>query len=156
MSATELSFDAVSHAELASVSGVLGAGRHVLLGSERDGTNSVVLLAAGIVRPSAGRILLAGQAPSRTRARGVDRRLCAEEHLPTARHVAGAVQLAQQARNDTRSPLSVLDAAGLAHLAARRTRDLSARETRAVALALALSHPKPALLALGTNRGSRS
>ncbi len=146
---SELSFDVVSHAELASVSGVLESGSHVLLGSERDGTSSVVLLAAGMVQPAAGRVLLAGRVPfSSADTRRTIGALCAEERLPTTRHAAGAVQLALHARGDTRSALSVLDAAGLAHLAKRRTSDLSARETRAVALALALSHPKPALLAL--------
>ena len=146
---SELSFDVVSHAELASVSGVLDSGRHVLLGSERDGTSSVVLLATGLVKPNAGRILLAGRAPfSSASARRTIASLCAEEQLPTARHVAGALGLALQARADARSALSVLDAAGLTHLAARRLSDVSARETRALALALALSHTAPTLLAL--------
>jgi ABC-type multidrug transport system ATPase subunit len=146
---SELSFDVVSHAELASVSGVLDPGRHVLLGSERDGTSSVVLLAAGLVKPNAGSILLAGRAPfSSASARRTIASLCAEEQLPPARHVVGALALALQARADTRSALSVLDAAGLTHLAARRLSDVSARETRALALALALSHPEPTLLAL--------
>jgi ABC-type multidrug transport system ATPase subunit len=146
---SELSFDVVSHAQLASVSGVLDSGSHVLLGSERDGTSSVVLLAAGLVEPAAGRVLLAGRVPfSSASTRRTIGALCAEERLPTARHAAGAVQLALHARGDTRSALSVLDAAGLAHLAKRRMSDVSARETRALALALALSHPKPALLAL--------
>jgi ABC-2 type transport system ATP-binding protein len=146
---SELSFDAVSHAQLASVSGVLESGSHVLLGSERDGTSSVMLLAAGMVKPAAGRVLLAGRDPfSHAGTRRAIGALCAEERLPTASHAAGAVQLALHARQDTRSALSVLDAAGLAHLATRRMSDVSARETRALALALALSHPKPALLAL--------
>ena len=146
---SELSFDVVSHAELASVSGVLDSGSHVLLGSERDGTSSVVLLAAGLVKPNSGRILLAGQAPfSSASARRTIGSLCSQEQLPSARHATGALQLALQARGEARSALSVLDAAGLAHLAMRRLSDLSERETRALALALALSHPKPALLTL--------
>jgi ABC-type multidrug transport system ATPase subunit len=146
---SELSFDVVSHAELASVSGVLDAGSHVLLGSERDGTSTVVQLAAGLVKPNAGRISLAGQAPfSSASTRRSIGSLCAKEQLPSARHAAGALELALQARGEARSALSVLDAAGLTHLAARRLSDLSARETRALALALALSHPKPTLLAL--------
>ena len=146
---SELSFDLVSHAELASVSGVLDAGSHVLLGSERDGTSSVVRLAAGLVKPNAGRILLAGRAAfSSPSARRTIGSLCAQEQLPSARHAAGALELALQARGEARSALSVLDAASLAHLAKRRPRELSARETRALALALALSHPNPTLLAL--------
>jgi ABC-2 type transport system ATP-binding protein len=74
--------------------------------------------------------------------------LCSQEQLPSARHAAGALQLALQARGEARSALSVLDAAGLTHLATRRLSDLSERETRALALALALSHPKPTLLAM--------
>ena len=146
---SELSFDVVSHAELASVSGVLDSGSHVLLGSERDGTSSVVMLAAGLVKPNSGRILLAGQAPfSSASARRTIGSLCSQERLPSARHAAGALQLALQARGEARSALSVLDAANLAHLAMRRLSDLSDRETRALALALALSHPKPTLLTL--------
>jgi ABC-type multidrug transport system ATPase subunit len=146
---SELSFDVVSHAQLASVSGVLDSGSHVLLGSERDGTSNVVLLAAGIVEPAADRVLLAGRVPfSSASTRRTIGALCAEERLPTARYAAGAVQLALQARGDARSALNVLDAAGLAHLATRRMSDVSARETRGLALALALSHPKPTLLAL--------
>jgi len=146
---SELIFDVVSHAELASVSGVLDSGRHVLLGSERDGTSSVVMLSAGLVRPNSGHILLAGQAPfSSASARRTIGSLCSQEQLPSARHAAGALQLALQARAEARSALSVLDAAGLAHLSMRRLSDLSERETRALALALALSHPKPTLLTL--------
>jgi len=98
---SELSFDVVSHAELASVSGVLDSGSHVLLGSERDGTSSVVLLAAGLVKPAAGRVLLAGRDPfSSASTRRTIGSLCREERVPTARHAAGAVQLALQARSD--------------------------------------------------------
>ncbi|HEY3665585.1 MAG TPA: hypothetical protein VGL19_06275 [Polyangiaceae bacterium] len=145
----ELSFDRVSHAELASVSGVLDSGCHVLLGSERDGTNSVVLLASGMVRPAAGRLTLGGRAPyASASTRRTIGALCADEQLPTARNAAGAVDLALCARGDARSAASVLDAAGLGYLAARRLRGLTAREARAVALAIALSHPEPRLLAL--------
>ncbi len=108
-----------------------------------------MLLAAGLAKPNSGRILLAGQAPfSSASARRTIGSLCSQEQLPSARHAAGALQLALRARGEARSASSVLDAAGLAHLARRRLTDLSERETRALALALALSHPKPTLLTL--------
>ena len=144
-----LSFDIVSHAELVSVSAVFTPGTHVVLGSERDGTHTLVSLAAGMTVSGVGRVLLNGAAPgSSSAARRSIGSLCADEALPPARTVHDAVALALRARADARSVTSVLGAAGLTRLAARRSNDLSARETRAVALALALCHPKPSLLAL--------
>ena len=144
-----LSFDIVSHAELVSVSAVFTPGTHVVLGSERDGTHSLVALASGAAVSRVGQVLLNGVAPfSNAAARRSIGSLHASESLPPARTVNDAVALALRARADARSVTSVLGAAGLARLAARRSSELSPRETRAVALALALSHPKPSLLAL--------
>jgi ABC-type multidrug transport system ATPase subunit len=107
------------------------------------------LLAAGMVQPARGRILLDGRAPfSSASSRRTIGALCADEQLPTARNLGAALELALRARGEARSALSVLDPVGLAHLAARRASDVSAREARALALVLALSHPKPTLLAL--------
>jgi ABC-type multidrug transport system ATPase subunit len=144
-----LRFDSVSHDELARMSAVFESGAHVVLGTERDGTNGIVQLAAGIAAPRAGRVTLDDQAPHD---RAVVRRrvsaLCVEERLPEARTVAAAFALALSARGDTRSPQSVLDQAGLSSFATRRSATLSARELRALALAFALSHERPLLLAL--------
>jgi len=74
--------------------------------------------------------------------------LCAEETLLPARNLAGAVALALRARGDARSATSVLDPAGLSHLAEQRVSAITAREARAIALCVALSHREPALLAL--------
>ncbi|MEO7033037.1 MAG: hypothetical protein ABI548_04290 [Polyangiaceae bacterium] len=144
-----LSFEGVSHAELVSVSTAFTPGTHVVLGSERDGTHTLVQLAAGVAPPSAGHVQLNGVAPFTSAAtRRAVGSLCANEALPHARTVSAALALALRARADARSVTSVLGAAGLTRLAARRTSELTARETRAIALALALSHPKPHLLAL--------
>ncbi len=144
-----LSFDIVSHAELVSVSAVFTRGTHVVLGSERDGTHTLVQLAAGLALPGVGRVQLNGVAPfTNAAARRSIGSLCADERLPPARTVDSAVALVLRARADGRSVTSVLGAAGLTRLAARRSSELSSRETRAVSLALALSHPKPSLLAL--------
>ncbi|MEI9953408.1 MAG: hypothetical protein WDO74_31630 [Pseudomonadota bacterium] len=146
---SELRFEALNHAELANVSAAFTAGAHVVLGSERDGTGTLIQLAAGVLAPATGSVLLDGVAAwsnARTRRRVAS--LCAEETLLPARDVGGAVTLALRARGDARSALSVLDSAGLARFAAQRVSDLTASEARAVTLSIALSHREPALLAL--------
>jgi ABC-2 type transport system ATP-binding protein len=146
---TMLSFDLVSHGELSRLSAAFASGAHVVLGAERDGTSTLLELAAGLAQPSTGRITLDGREPySHAALRRRVAALSASERLPPGRTVRDAFSLALRARSDARSAASVLDAAGLAHFAAHRTADLSARETRALALAIALSHPEPLLLGL--------
>jgi ABC-2 type transport system ATP-binding protein len=146
---TRLSLDLVSHAELVRVSAALMSGAHVVLGTERDGTDTLVRLCAGFMQPSAGRVTVDDRAPfAHADSRRSAGTLFADERLPPARDVARSVELALRARHDARSAATVLDAAGMAQFAARRISDLAPRETRALALALALSHPKPTLLAL--------
>ncbi|HEY0466573.1 MAG TPA: hypothetical protein VGC79_20335 [Polyangiaceae bacterium] len=144
-----LGFEALNHAELTNVNATFSAGRHVVLGSERDGTGTLIQLAAGMLEPATGRALLDGVAiwsHAQTRRRVAS--VCASETLLPARNVAGAVALALRARGDARSALSVLDSAGLTRFAAQRVGRLTARESRAVAASIALSHTRPALLAL--------
>jgi ABC-type thiamine transport system ATPase subunit len=146
---SELRFEALNHAQLANVDASFSAGTQVVVGSERDGTDILIELAAGMRRPASGRVLLDGVAAWSNA--GTRRRiacLCAEEILLPARNVTGAVALALRARADDRSALSVLDHAGLAHFADQRASALTSREARAVALGIALSHREPALLAL--------
>ena len=146
---TALDFELVSDGALSRLSAAFAVGAHVVLGTELGGTSTLVELAAGLVRPSAGRVTVDGRAPySHADLRRRVASLCAAEALPPARHVSGALGLALRARGDARSPASVLEAAGLAHFAPRRPTELSAREACAVALALALSHPAPLLIAL--------
>ena len=146
---SELRFEALNHAELTNVSASFTAGTQVVIGSERDGTGTLIQLAAGLLQPATGRVLLDGVAAwSNAAARRRIASLCADESLLPARDVSGAIGLSLRARGDASSALSVLDAAGLAHFAARRVSQLSARESRAIALCIALSHREPALLAL--------
>ena len=146
---SELRFDAVGHGELTNLTASFGAGCHVVLGHEGDGTATLILLAEGSVRPRAGRVSLDAQAPGST---PVTRRSIASltraETLLPCRFVVQALELALRARGDAGSGSSVLDAAGLSHLGRRRVTEVSARDARAIALALALSHPAPRLLAL--------
>jgi ABC-type taurine transport system ATPase subunit len=146
---SELRFERLSHAELYQVEATFTPGTHVVLGSERDGTGTLIQLAAGALAPAVGRVLLDGlPAWSHARTRRRIASLNAEEALLPARDVMRAVAFALRARGDARSALSVLDDAGLSRLAAKRVSTLTAREVRAVTLSIALSHPAPALLAL--------
>gem|GEM_PF-757242 len=145
----ELRFQALHHAGLANINASFSAGTHVVVGSEADGTATLIELAAGMTKPSAGSVLLDGVAPwSHARARRRIASLYATETPLPARDVASALSLALRALGEARSALSVLDHAGLAHFAAKRVSKLTPREARALALAFALSQPAPALLAL--------
>ena len=146
---TELAFEAVDFGQLANISGTLSEGCHTVVGSARDGTGELLRLAAGLVRASSGRVTLDGaQAWSSSRVRRRIAAVCADEALPPGRDVAGSFQLALQARGDARSAVSVLEAAGLGAFSARPVSSLDARERRAVALGIALSHPDAQLTVL--------
>ncbi len=145
----ELSFEGANHGTLAGITGALDAGCHVVVGSERDGTSTLVMLAAGLLRPASGRVTLNGASvASSTRLRRRIASLCASETLLPGRDVMSSVELALLARGDARSASSVLAAAGLEAWATRTVHALSAAEARAVALAIALTHSEPQLVVL--------
>jgi len=145
----KLQFERVTHAPLIDVSASFERGVHVVLGNERDGTGTLIALAAGLNAPAVGRVGLAGLTASGHAAlRAHIASVSAHESLPPGGTVRAALEFALLARAETRSALDVLSEAGLSQLAARRPASLSALEVRAVALALALSHPEPRLLAL--------
>ena len=145
----ELRFQALHHAGLTNLNASFGAGTHVVVGGEHDGTGTLLELAAGLVKPALGSVRLDGVAPwSHAQTRRRIASLGASETPLPARDVASALGLALRALGEARSALSVLDHAGLAHFAEKRVSNLTPREARAVALALALSQREPALLAL--------
>ena len=145
---SELHFEAANHGLLANISGTLGEGCHIVVGSERDGTHTLLLLAAGMLQPSSGYVTLDSVRVTSPHVRRRIAALFAEETPLPGRNVAGSVALALLARGDARSAASVLDTAGLAAFGARRVSSLSTREARGVALAVALSHTEPSLVAL--------
>lgn len=146
---SELRFLGVQHAGLANLNASFAAGTHVVVGSESDGSGRLIELGAGRLEPESGRVLLDGVAPwSHAQTRRRIAAVFASETLLPARDVAGAVGLSLRALGAARSARQVLDDAGLAHFADKRVSTLTPRETRAIALSLALSEPAPALLAL--------
>lgn len=135
--------------ELMAASAQLTGGTYVVLGSASDGAAALIDIASGISQPSAGYVLLDDKSPfadpsSRRRIAA----LRAEEQLPPMKTVSAALTLLLRARAEARSADSVLDDAGLGWLRSRPVRGLSARETRAIVLALALAQTEPLLLAL--------
>jgi len=134
---------------LTAASARLTGGTYVVLGSAQDGAAALIELIAGVAPPSSGHVLIEGKPPfadPNTRRRiGA---LCTEERLPPAKTVARALGSLLRAREDSRSADAILDAMGLTWLRQRRPSSLSAREARAVALALVLSQHEPLLVAL--------
>ncbi len=126
----------------------LGPGMHALLGTPADGTDVVVELVSGAVAPKRGRCLVHGRAPhTDPAARSRVAAVAAHDRHPPAWTVERHVKYALAARDDRRSATDVLAEYELASYARRRYSRLDAAERRAVALALALSHPDPLVIA---------
>lgn len=144
-----LQLKGVSHGELVQITAAFAPGAHTVLGTERDGTGTLIALCAGLVPPGAGSVLVDGVAPFRhAAARRTIASLAAEEALPPSHTVQRALDLALRARGSAVAASALLEAAGLGRFAKHAPDTLSARERRALALVLALAHPKPRLLAL--------
>jgi putative ABC transport system ATP-binding protein len=120
----------------------------LLLGPSGSGKSTWLALAAGLLRPSGGEIIVAGQALAALRPVAVDAWraraigfLPQRLHLSEALTVAGNLGLAQWAAGvpDDPAPVArVLSTLGLADLAARRPSQLSGGQAQRVALARAV------------------
>lgn len=147
---TSALFQAAALGRLRAVDLQLSSGRYVVLSNEREPLCDLVALAAGRRAPSFGRVLVDAAAPAV--AADVRRRIAAlfeDETLPPAASVEASVRRALSARGDEPGRAAgVLAESGLAHLAGHPLRALGARDTRSVALALALAHDKACLLVL--------
>jgi ABC-type thiamine transport system ATPase subunit len=127
----------------------LGSGLTVVTGEARTALSRLVELVAGVERPAHGQVRLDGDDPYGSPAlRRSTAALLGTERLPLAPTVFTAVGRVLAARGDDQRGGAVLDQAGLGAWSSRKPRDLDPTETRAVALALALSHPRARLLAL--------
>lgn len=136
--------------QLRSADVELSPGRYVVLSSERGPLLDLVTVLAGQEPPRRGRALLDGVAPfARPETRRKIAALLAEEALPLAKTVELSVAKALSARGGSAATANdVLAAAGLARLADLSPGALGPRETRSVALALALAHETAELLLL--------
>lgn len=139
---TSALFRAAALGQLRAADLQLSAGRYVVLSNEREPLRDLVALAAGRLPPGSGLVLLDGAAPALApQARRGIAALFEDEALPPAASVEAAVGRALTARGDQAEQAGrVLQDSGLAHLASHAPRALGARETRSVALAIALAH----------------
>lgn len=147
---SEVALEAVHGAALHGVQAVFAAGLQLIVGTPADGSPELVELLAGLHTPRRGSVRVDGGDPYRdpsTRRRiGA---LLAVEQLPAGRTVEQTVAHVLALRGDASgSPAHVLEGCGLSAWGSRRTDTLSPLERRALALAVALALPQPALLAL--------
>jgi ABC-type taurine transport system ATPase subunit len=147
---SRMTFQAAVLDKLRGVDLELTPGRYVVLANDREPLRELVALAAGLLPPRRGRVLLDGVAPDATPAlRAKLAALCAEESLPPARSALQSVAFALAARGSPAGDAArVLAEAGLSHWADTPVAALEAQPTRSIALALALAHEQAALLAL--------
>ena len=125
-------------------------GRYVVLSNESEALSALVAVLSGRQPPRSGRVILDGQPPvSGPATRRKIAALFAEEALPPASTVIGSVGKALAARGAAPdSAATLLSQAGLGHLGGLLPATLGQRETRSIALALALGHDSAELVVL--------
>jgi len=144
-----LTFDGVSAGPLLRIDARIGPGLTVISGDSPTALALLIGLMAGVERPRLGQVRLENADPHRSpEERRRTAALLAREALPPAPTVLRAVERVLAARGDGGSASRLLEASGLGSSARRRPSDLDPAEERALALAVALAHPAPRLLAL--------
>jgi len=123
----------------------------VLMGRNGAGKSTLLRVLAGVHRPSRGSVVVGGSTPRP----GVDAALCPQEADDLLFHetVEGEVRATLVARGETGDAGRWLDALGIAGLAARHPRDLSAGERLLVAVACVAATDAPLLLLDEPTRG---
>jgi len=145
-----LTFQWAALGKLRSADLELTAGRYVVLSSESEPLRELIALATGQEPPRLGRVQLGGAAPhAAPELRAKIAALLADETLPPARTCVQSVAQALAARGASGGDAArVLAEAGLSAWADTPTLALGDRETRSIALALALAHERAELVAL--------
>jgi energy-coupling factor transport system ATP-binding protein len=122
-----------------------------LLGRNGSGKTTLLRSLAGLHPPSEGRVRSRGSAP----VTGVDVAYCPQDPdvLLFADTVEKEVQATLDARRSEASPTDLLELVGIAHLANRHPRDLSAGQRLLVAAAAIIASGAPVLLLDEPTRG---
>jgi ABC-2 type transport system ATP-binding protein len=135
---------------LARVSLAWGPGVHAVVGGAADGGLLLLALVAGRARARSGRVLVLEGAPTDPRVRAQVAYVPLRAALPAMMRVSEVLATAAAIRGDdardagdARDRLAVL---GVERLAERRVETLAPEETRAVALAEAVSSPRVRIL----------
>jgi ABC-type multidrug transport system ATPase subunit len=146
---TTLSFQRMKADRLGPLQWTLDGGVHAVLGEPADGGAELLALAAGVLRPRRGRVLVDGLQPYRNPAlRARIGSLLASERLTGSVTVAEHLARVLGARAGGGDAMSVLAPFHLEHWASRGVETLSPAETRTLALGLALVHNGARLLVL--------
>jgi iron complex transport system ATP-binding protein len=148
-----------TRAILRDVSLALGAGERVaLVGPNGAGKSTLLRVLAGTLRPTAGRVLLAGHPIAELERSEVARRLAVvpqQTALPFAMRVEEVVALGRLPHEapfrgtrpaDRAATAAAIERVGLGHLMGRDARELSLGERQLVLLALAVAQEAPVLL----------
>lgn len=144
---SRLTFERVSLPPLGGLSLSLEHGVHVVLGHEHDGSARLIELAAGVASPASGRVLCDGSAPDATpELRRQSASLLLDEPLLGRGTVGAFLDTLGALRGSAQAePLQRL---GYEPARERGLETLDAGERRALALAVALAHPAPRIVAL--------
>ena len=127
----------------------LPPGRYAVLSNEPGPLASLIAVLTGREPPRSGRVLLDGVAPaSEPATRRKIAALFADEALLPAKTVLGSLAKALLARGGASDAAQLLAEAELSELGSLAPSSLGQRETRSVALALALCHDAAELVAL--------
>jgi ABC-type multidrug transport system ATPase subunit len=144
---SRLTLERVSAPPLGNLSLSLDLGVHVVLGHEHDGTARLIELAAGVATPASGRVSYEGSAPDA--APELRRQIASLLHDESAlgRGTIGEFLDVLGALRGS-APGEALPRIGYEPARERGLETLDAGERRALALAAALSHPAPRIVAL--------
>ena len=116
-----------------------------VIGSQADGTSLLLDVAAGVTRVREGQVLVMGQSPRE--ARSLVAYVPRQPTLPDALRVDEVCELARAIRGEPATLASErLLPLGIESLAKRKTSSLAPEETKAVALAIAVTSRAPVLL----------
>lgn len=144
---SRLTFERASLPPLSNLSLSLEHGLHVVLGHEQDGTARVIELAAGVASPTSGYVRCDGLAPDSTpELRRQSASLLLDEPALGRGTVGEFLDLLAALRGSAHA--EALQRLGYEPARARGLETLDASERRALALAAALAHPAPRIVAL--------
>jgi ABC-type multidrug transport system ATPase subunit len=144
---SRLTFERVSLPPLGNLSLSLEHGVHVVLGHEQDGSARLIELAAGVASPASGHVLCDGRAPDATpELRRQSASLLLDEPALGRGTIGEFLDTLEALRGA--APGEALQRLGYEPARERGLETLDAGERRALALAAALAHPAPRIVAL--------
>jgi len=144
---SRLTLERVTAPPLGNLSLSLDLGVHVVLGHEQDGTARLIELAAGVATPASGSVLYDGSEPAAAPELRSQIASLLHDEPPLGHGTIGALLTTLDALRGP-AQAETLQRIGYEPARERGLETLDAGERRALALAAALSHPAPKIVAL--------